>query len=456
VDYIAAGVMVALGALVGKRIGIHPKRNDDWLVIPNLWGAIIAPPSKRKTPQLQEALRFLNTIDAGAREVHQIEMEAFSTTKQYNEMVMAAAKEQAKKEIKKGNHKVAKQHMEDAAAEIEPAPVRQRYIFNDSTIEKLMEIQQENPMGLLLFRDELSGWMASLDREDRRSDRAYVLEGWPGNQSSSYDRVGRGSGHVNSNTLSVLGGIQPGKVQPYLKAMIDGHGDDGLMQRFQLLVYPDSTRPVAVDEKPNLAAREKVKTVFDNLARIPAHDGTEPLRVRFTDSAQEDFTLWYDRLLQKIHEEPSSHIASHLAKYPSLMPSIALLTHLADAAADGVPTLDDLLVDDIAAARAMAWCGYLETHARRVYARGIDPLAGAKILASRLDKLDSPFRARDVHRKKWIGLGDIDSVEYAVAVLVANHYLISREVETGGRPTTDYHINPEALGLIEDEDDETK
>jgi hypothetical protein len=212
VDYIAAGVMVALGALVGKRIGIHPKRNDDWLVLPNLWGAIIAPPSKRKTPQLQEALRFLNAIDADAREIHQSEMEAFATTRQYNEMVMAAAKEQAKKEIKKGNHKGAKQHMEDTADEIEPAPVRQRYIFNDSTIEKLMEIQQENPMGLLLFRDELSGWMASLDREDRRSDRAYVLEGWPGNQSSSYDRVGRGSGHVNSNTLSVLGGIQPGKV----------------------------------------------------------------------------------------------------------------------------------------------------------------------------------------------------------------------------------------------------
>jgi hypothetical protein len=337
--------------------------------------------------------------------------------------------------------------MDDATAELEPEPVRKRYIFNDSTVEKLMEIQQENPMGLLLFRDELSGWMASLDREDRRADRAYYLEGWPGNQSSSYDRVGRGSAHVNSNTISVFGGIQPGKLQPYLKSMIEGYGDDGLMQRFQLLVYPDAFSPTAVDERPDQAARNRAQRVFDNLARIPGHDGTEPLATRFTEAAQEDFNSWYHSLLLSMDAESSPHVVSHLAKYPSLMPSLALLIHLADAAATDVPALDDLLVDDTAVAKAIAWCQYLETHARRIYGRGDDPLAGAKLLTGRLHRLPSPFRARDLVRKKWMGLTDVGVVHAALAQLEARHYLLHQQVDTGGRPATDYHINPEAIEI---------
>ena len=42
-----------------------------------------------------------------------------------------------------------------------------------------------------------------------------------------------------------------------------------------------------------------------------------------------------DELLVKMDAEPSSHLGSHLAKYFSLMPSLALLIHLADCEAPG-------------------------------------------------------------------------------------------------------------------------
>src|SRR5688572_28011578 len=38
-DFPAVAAMVALAGIVGRKVGIRPKRRDDWLVVPNLWGA---------------------------------------------------------------------------------------------------------------------------------------------------------------------------------------------------------------------------------------------------------------------------------------------------------------------------------------------------------------------------------------------------------------------------------
>lgn len=49
-EFVAVSLLVSLGALLGARCGVRPKIQDDWIVVPNLWGAIIAPPGRKKTP----------------------------------------------------------------------------------------------------------------------------------------------------------------------------------------------------------------------------------------------------------------------------------------------------------------------------------------------------------------------------------------------------------------------
>jgi hypothetical protein len=44
-DFAAAGAVVVAGSLIGRKVGIHPKRRDDWLVVSNLWGAVVGRPS---------------------------------------------------------------------------------------------------------------------------------------------------------------------------------------------------------------------------------------------------------------------------------------------------------------------------------------------------------------------------------------------------------------------------
>ena len=60
-----------------------------------------------------------------------------------------------------------------------------------------------NRRGLLLLRDEMHGWLASLDKIGREGDRDLYLEAWEGRSAYTYDRIGRGTLHIPSLTVSV-------------------------------------------------------------------------------------------------------------------------------------------------------------------------------------------------------------------------------------------------------------
>lgn len=124
-------------------------------------------------------------------------------------------------------------------------------MVNDATIEKLGELLNANPRGLIQYRDELAGWLASMDREGREGDRAFWLECWNGKGGFTVDRIGRGTVRIEACAVSLLGGVQPGKLADYLRAaMRGGAGNDGLMQRLQMAVYPDTLASWRYVDKP--------------------------------------------------------------------------------------------------------------------------------------------------------------------------------------------------------------
>ena len=68
IDFVAAASIVMASILIGAGCSIKPKRYDDWLVIPNLWGGVIARPGMLKTPALVEALKPLVRLEIAAKE----------------------------------------------------------------------------------------------------------------------------------------------------------------------------------------------------------------------------------------------------------------------------------------------------------------------------------------------------------------------------------------------------
>jgi putative DNA primase/helicase len=444
-DFPAVATMVALAGAVGKKLGIRPKRHDDWLVVPNLWGGVVGRPGILKSPSIRQPMKFLHRLEIEGKKRYEAEL------REYEEKLLVV---EAQKKAKKKAIETAARKGQDALAvarefviEEPKAPVLKRYLVNDSTVEKLGELLNLTPVGLTVFRDELTGLFRQLDKEGQEGARAFYLEAWDGLGSFTYDRIGRGTIYIESVTLSLFGSIQPGRLLDYLGAALKGGaGDDGLMQRLQLLVYPDVTRRFRnVDRWPDTQAKQRVWEVSQRLdtldpaaigAELDGDDGVAFLH--FTPEAQGLFDDWRVGLEEKVRsgdEHPA--VEAHLAKYRSLVPTLALLIHLADGGQGAV--------GEEAMSKALRWAAYLESHARRIYAIAINAgVVAGQALAKRIEKgeLADGFTLREVYRRHWAGLCDKQAVEQARDLLLDLGWLQEEREETGGKPKFRYRINP--------------
>ena len=453
-DYIAAALIVSLGSVIGARCGIKPKRRDDWIVTPNLFGGLVGDPSTKKSPALATVTRFLDRLEAReaakleeANRVYEAELAAFEA---HQSAVKASMKRAA-------GGKGDENKMLAAVADLQSLqppekPHERRFKSNDSTVEKLGDLLVHNPQGMLVFRDELIGLLASWEKEGREGDKAFYLEGWNGTGSFNIDRIARGSLHIENLCLSVFGGIQPDLLERYLAGMTASLDNDGRIQRFQVMVYPEPVAWEWRDRYPVKGAREAVRDMFDRLAVFdPLQDGAAPAddfvklpHFCFDDAAQDIFVQWCTELhLVHVANEQNPLMVQHFGKFEKLFCSIALILHLAEGSI-GPVTVNSAL-------RAAAWCEYLTGHARRVY--GL--VEAAKVTTARMigrrlaeRKLENGFTVRDVVRKSWTGVTTSMHAESALGILEENGWVLSYEADNAtGRPTTKYAINPNIARL---------
>jgi hypothetical protein len=398
-----------------------------------------------KSPAMAEGLRPLKRLAIKAHEKFKQECDEYEVDEIFLKQQQSMRGEDIKKALKSKNDLKIQDAREDALEAVrneQESPVEHRYIVNDATIEKLGELLNQNPNGLLLERDELTGWLKSLDREDRANDRAFYLECFDGKGNYTYDRIGRGTLHIESTTLSIIGGLQPSKLRPYIwHAINQGTGDDGLIQRFQLAVYPDDTGAWRnVDRWPDEEARQTAVEIFERLDAmepLPTDDEGRVKGVRFDEKGQLIFDRWRQGLEQKARESGiHPAVESHLIKYRSLMPSLALIINTIEVG-HGRPVIER------SAEKAVTWCGYLESHMYRIYGSAINPaIQAAETILARRNGLPDGFTSRIVQRKGWAGLSESKLVREGIDELVACGYLRESRIDSRGRPSLIYHWNP--------------
>ena len=427
IDYVAIAVLAGAGAVLGNSVGVWPKEHDEtWIVHPSLWGGIVGSPGSMKTPALNAALK----------PVH--DLEEIAATK-YKTDYLAYTKAMA-------DYEKAMNSGSGSIPQVPAKPIKKRYTVNDVTYQALGLLLADNPQGILALSDELSGLLQSLDTQGQEAARGFFLSGWGGQGFYTFDRIGRGPVSLTRYSVAVFGGFQPDRIRAYVRSAQGGSTqNDGLLQRFQLLVWPDQPATfILIDRPANKAALSSMHQAITNIDILSKLGITGATRINsglqllhFAPDAQLVFNKWLhaNEVLLRSGTLSSSE-SSHFAKYRSLIPALALLFHLLDGN-------QDLIKLEYLEA-AIGFSEYLQSHAKRIYAsiNGQDH-APIRALAGKLISggVSDGFTQRSLLHKGWANLSKEASVKMALDALVEYGWLTENESINPGRKTTIYTIN---------------
>lgn len=444
----AVPATIALSSVISRQYRIKPKAKDNWEVVPNLWGIVIAPPSAKKTPVLKATLKPLKDI---ANKMQEESERQVILNKRTQDVLDQKIKKLQKEIVKSKSDAESKESLEkelcNAQEEHDALNIAiSRMVINDSTQEMVAELLKENPKGLLLERDELSGWFEEFNKPNYASARSFYLSCWNGDSSYSVDRIGRGSSNIKNLTLSVIGTIQPQVMKTYLKdALKGGKQADGLMQRFQLAVWPENMpADHYVDKEADKEAFYCVVKLFEKLTQ----ESGEKQCLSFTPQAQVEFSKWLkqNQIETRKYETHSEAFASHLGKYSSMVASLALIFEVL--LCYEKCNLEEMSsISNKALSYAFKWFDILRSHAHKLYAIEIDKgVSEAHVLAEKIQRgyIFDGDTIRDIKRHGWSGLTQMDNVELGLQILEAYGWVqvVTSQQEGGGRPSKVIKINP--------------
>jgi hypothetical protein len=260
---LAMAVLAAVGGAIDHEFALKLMRYGSWWAHPRLWVLLIGPSAYKKTPIFDAATGVLDRLQRSAWVKYKNDRDEY---------------------VKAGGD----------PKEFE-MPEPPRYVAYDITVEKLGIILGEQDRGILIKRDELAGWIGQMEKyaTGRAScaDRAFWLKAYDGGPFT-VDRVSREDVRINNLSCSVIGGIQPARLNER-----QGLTTDGLLQRFLPVMVNGSSLP---QDKPGPPEAASYTQLMQRLVKLSprklflADDAFKPLeemRERLYDLEQASGSL---------------------------------------------------------------------------------------------------------------------------------------------------------------------
>ncbi len=170
VDFVALSLLSTASAIIGNTRWAIP--SEGWKEPPTIWGMLIGDPSSGKSPALDAILDPVKRIDNALSAEYSANRQDWASKDEVAKLVLAKWKSDAKTAIAEGDEPPLKPKESDAGA----PPIRGRVRITDTTTEKAAELMSDGWRGLLLSRDELSGWLGSMDWYSGGGDRPFWLD----------------------------------------------------------------------------------------------------------------------------------------------------------------------------------------------------------------------------------------------------------------------------------------
>jgi hypothetical protein len=352
-SYVALPLLACVAAAIGttRRLELKP----GFSVPAILWTVIVGESGTSKTPALKAVLEHVRERQSRLFEAHR------ATEQEYEVQVLEHEKAIA----------LWRRAADSGPAPVPPAlPAAERAYVSDTTVEALAVILADNQRGILVSRDELAGWLGSLDRyaQGKGADEAFWLSSFNAEPVTVDRRTGtRKSIHVPTAAVCVTGGIQPGVLQ---RALGQERRESGLLARLLLTAPPP--RPKQWRETSiSPLTRDQLHRVLDRLYDLQSDaDDTGAQRPALLCLDREAKRLWIE-FYDAHNAETAEHVgdlAAAWSKLEEITARLALLIHEVRIAANvsDVPDPDRIDADTMAAAiRLIDW---FKHETKRVYA----------------------------------------------------------------------------------------
>jgi hypothetical protein len=361
VDFVAVAVLVVAGAAVGAARCIQIKRG--WTEKPGMYAAIVAPTGAVKSPALRAVMAPVyeeqERLWAGYRAARRKYREDAET---YERAIRTADQDDA------GAAPPA-----ELTRPTEPPPLQHLFV-SDITVEELANNLKDSPKGVLLFRDELTAWVRSMDQyRARGSDRQFFLSAWSG-EMVKVDRKGQHGEPViiPHPFIRVLGGLQP-DLLPELEA--EGGREDGFAHRILFAYPPDAEFPGWIADEITEDDTLDWGLVLARLLKLqpsqPEGGSERPRVVPFRPNAQLAFAVWCNTLAAETRRDDfPPEMLGVCSKLRAYAARFALVLHLLRFACRKVgDDQDEGAVDEEDVGGAVKLCAYFRAHARSVSLR---------------------------------------------------------------------------------------
>ena len=278
--------------------------------------------------------------------------------------------------------------------EAPPAPQPKRLRCSDFTGEALtqqLQTQEAHGLGLLIYRDELSGLFGSLNqyKGGKGSDEQQLLELFDGGGLSSL-RV-NGDRHYDRSQVSIFGCTQ----EEILKRLVANGDASGLWARF--LFVPLPARPVPLTLSTTSEEVAQAKAAAQTLANACERIYRMPRQIcRLSADAAARFATYE---LSRQHASLATNIGAQSALYgksAGKVLRVAGVLHLLRIAAGEANSQDQIQAD--AVDRAAALVDHLDAWALSLH---------AEVAAGGVCDLMRSVHRRSVHLRKEVGWKDV-------------------------------------------------
>lgn len=352
-DFLGVPLLVLAGAAIGNSRVLELKRG--YVVGANMYAALVANPGSAKSPALSVA------ADPFYRRQEEAHLNYTRALVDHQKKV--AEYEKAQKSAGRGAKPNAE--LNEPPAEPPAQPALEYLWTSDVTIEALAMLLQSSHRGMVIIRDELSGWVRSLGqyKGGRGADREFFLETWSQKPINSV-RKGQPELLVHRPFLSIIGAITPDMVGTLAE---DDGREDGFVDRI-LFSFPEPVSKRWTEDSISESVKAAYVGTFERLWKLaPAVSSSGQRSPIVLNLRPEARSVWAERVNalydEAEHPDFPNLLRGSWAKMEVYAGRLALIIHLLRYVHDDAR---DENVDEVSVSSGWALIDYFKSHQKRV------------------------------------------------------------------------------------------